>query len=259
VKIRFLGAHNTQSRQAGMTSLLIDDVLAIDAGNLTAALSFRSQMKLKAVLLTHQHYDHVRDLPALAMSLYERNCSLMVYAPLPVGDALKKTLFGGGLYPNFFEPRNGRRVMSLETLDPHQVRHILDYNVLAVPVIHSVPTVGYQVTAGHGESLFYTGDTGPGLFESWRHVSPHLLIVDLTASDSYEDAERESGHLTPGLLKSELETFKHLKGYIPRVVAVHMSPALEPEIVPELKKVAADLAADISLAREGLEIDLPAP
>jgi len=259
VKIRFLGVHNTQSRQAGMMSLLVDDVLAIDAGSLASRLSFRSQSRLRALLITHQHYDHVRDIPALAMSFYERSLSLAVYTTRPVENALRKYLFDGGIYPNFLETMNGRRVLSLETIDPHQSKRVLDYNVLAVPVIHSVPTVGYQVTGGHGESLFYTGDTGPGLFEIWRHVSPHLLIAEVTASNRYEDVERQLGHLTPGLLKKELETLKHVKGYLPRVVAVHMSPGLEPEIAPELRRVAADLNADISLAREGMEIDLPAP
>jgi hypothetical protein len=58
------------------------------------------------------------------------------------------------------------------------------------------------------------------------------------------------------LLKEELLTFRELKRYLPRVVAVHMDPGLEREIVPELSSVAAELNADIIPAREGMEIEL---
>jgi len=69
MKIRFLGAHNYETKDTRLVSLLIDDVLAIDVGGLSSSLSFEEQCKIKAVLLTHQHYDHVRDIPTLAMNL----------------------------------------------------------------------------------------------------------------------------------------------------------------------------------------------
>ena len=44
--ITILGAHNTESEKTRLTSLLIDDVLAIDAGALTSSLSFGAQQNL---------------------------------------------------------------------------------------------------------------------------------------------------------------------------------------------------------------------
>ncbi|MEE8420857.1 MAG: MBL fold metallo-hydrolase, partial [Dehalococcoidales bacterium] len=80
MKIKVLGAHNCESSATRLVSLLIDDVLALDAGSLTSSLTFAAQQKLKAILLTHQHYDHIRDVPAIAMNalFYETNIS--VYA-----------------------------------------------------------------------------------------------------------------------------------------------------------------------------------
>ena len=57
MQIEVLGAHNIESRDSRHVSLLIDDVLAIEAAALTSSLPFKAQQKLKAVLLTHQHYD----------------------------------------------------------------------------------------------------------------------------------------------------------------------------------------------------------
>jgi phosphoribosyl 1,2-cyclic phosphodiesterase len=242
-----------------MASVVVDDVLALDAGSLTSSLSFLRQKRLRAVLLTHQHYDHVRDLPALAMNFFLGRASLDVYATPPVFETLKSSLFGGDLYPDFFEPREGRRVLSFNRIDPYEEVRIGDYSVLPVPVVHAVPTVGFQVKGRYGETVFYTGDTGPGLRETWRHVSPHVLIVELTVSDRLGSSARESGHLSPSLLKSELTVFKGLKGYLPRVVAVHMDPDLESQIARETEAVASDLGADIALGHEGMVLDVTAP
>ncbi len=70
MNIGLLGAHNCESQNTKLLSLLIDDILVVDAGGLTSSLSFAGQQKLKAVLLTHQHYDHIRDVPPLAMNFY---------------------------------------------------------------------------------------------------------------------------------------------------------------------------------------------
>ena len=92
---------------------MIDDVLAIDAGGLTSSLSFSAQQKLKAILLTHQHYDHIRDIPALAMNLFLSDATINIYSTLPVHDALATHLLDGELYPNFLEqPLNRIRQLS---------------------------------------------------------------------------------------------------------------------------------------------------
>ena len=47
MKIKFLGAHNFESRDSHFVSLLIDDVLAVDAGALTSNLTFEEQKNLQ--------------------------------------------------------------------------------------------------------------------------------------------------------------------------------------------------------------------
>ncbi|MFC1909657.1 lactamase, partial [Chloroflexota bacterium] len=95
---------------------------------------------------------------------------------------------------------------------------------MAVPVSHSTPAVGYQVTSPDGKTLFYTGDTGAGLADCWQQVSPQLLIIEVTASNEFQEVLLYKGHLTPGLLAQELESFRKIKGYLPQVITVHMSP-----------------------------------
>jgi phosphoribosyl 1,2-cyclic phosphodiesterase len=254
--IRVLGAHNLESQNSRHVTLLIDASLAIDAGALTSSLSLAAQQKLRAVLLTHQHYDHVRDIPALGMNFLLFENTVDVYATQPVYETLAANLLNDRLYPNFMEKPPEKPAIRFKLIEPGRVATICDYNVLAVPVNHAVPTVGYQITSKDGRTFFYTSDTGQGLAECWQQVSPELLFIEVTAPNRYEEYAYRTGHLTPGLLRQELDSFRELKGYLPQIVLVHMNPLEEKAIEAEIAVVARSLNTRIQLGYEGMEIDL---
>jgi ribonuclease BN (tRNA processing enzyme) len=256
MKVRFLGAHNTESRSTKLVSLLVDDILALDAGGLTSSLPFCEQLKLRAILLSHQHYDHIRDVPLIAMNLFLNKATIDVYSILPVRDAIANCLLNDSLYPKFLEEPEGKETIKFHIVEPFHEFQIEGYSILPVPVAHAVPTVGYQVSSADGKKLLYTGDTGPGLAGCWQYVSPQLLITEVTASNRFEQFGREKGHLTPSLLKEELVDFQKVKGYLPEVITVHMNPELEAEIEAELSAVAKELGNSITLAYEGKELTL---
>jgi phosphoribosyl 1,2-cyclic phosphodiesterase len=72
----------------------------------------------------------------------------------------------------------------------------------------------------------------------------------------YESEIHDSGHLSPHLLKEELVQFRRIKDYLPPVVLVHMSPQMEDQIGEEVEAVARELGTTITLAYEGMEIQL---
>jgi len=249
-----LGVHNCESQNTKFISLLIDDTLAIDAGGLTSSLSFPAQQKLKAILLTHQHYDHIRDVPAIAMNFYLCGATINIYSTQPVYNALTTYLLDGKLYPKFLEQPQKNPTIKFTIIEPYQIERIEGYNVLAVKVNHAVPTVGYQITSPAGKVVFYTGDTGPGLTGCWKNVSPQLLITEVTATNKYEEFAKESGHLTPSLLKQELVSFREVKGYLPQVAVVHMNPDMEGELETEIAAVVKALNSSITLSYEGMQL-----
>jgi len=256
VDIQVLGAHNCESQNSRLVSLLIDEVLAIDAGCLTSSLSLEAQQKLKAILITHQHYDHIRDVPTIAMNFFLQDATIHIYSIPSVYNALSTYLLNGELYPNFLAKPPNSPTIKFTMIEPYRVEQVEGYSVLAVPVNHTGPTVGYQVTSPEGKSVFYTADTGPGLADCWQHISPNLLIAEVTVPNRYEDFAQESGHLTPNLLKQELISFRELKGYLPPAVVVHMNPRLEKEIEAEIATVAAALNTRVNLAYEGMRLHL---
>jgi ribonuclease BN (tRNA processing enzyme) len=254
--IKILGAHNIESQNTRLVSLLIDDILAIDAGGLTSGLNFPAQLKLKAVLLSHQHYDHVRDIPAIGMSCFLHETTLDIYTTQPVCASLAAHMLNNEVYSNFLEKPAGNPTFRLKVLEPGRTDTICGYGVLPLPVNHTKPTVGFKITSPDGKTIFFTSDTGPGLADIWRRVSPQLLVIETTAPDRYESSALETGHLTPSLLRRELESFRDTNNYLPRIVLVHMNPLEEKMIKKEISAVAGALRADIKIGYEGMLIQL---
>ncbi|MBI4267531.1 MAG: MBL fold metallo-hydrolase [Chloroflexi bacterium] len=257
MNIKLLGAHNCESRDTRLPGLLIDDVLALDAGSLASSLTFSAQLKLKAILLTHYHYDHTRDVAALAMNLFLSGATIDMYSTLPVSEAISIYLLNGRFYPDFQTRPPGNQTIRFKEIEPFKPVTVAGYNVLAVPVNHrTVPATGFQITSPDGKSVFYTGDTGPGLADCWEKISPQLLIIEVTVPNQHSQFAVTSGHLTPELLKQELLIFRGRKGYLPPVVTVHMNPFLEEKTRAEIAALAEELHSPITVGYEGMQINL---
>src|SRR3989304_90618 len=110
MKVKILGAHNVETKTTHCTNLLVDDVLALDAGALSSTLSSRRQLKLKALLLTHLHYDHLKDVPMLAMNFLMHRKTLNIYTTRSVFNVVMTHLMNDVLYPNFTLAANGPSV-----------------------------------------------------------------------------------------------------------------------------------------------------
>lgn len=256
MRVRILGAHNLESKETALTCLLVDDIIALDAGALTSRLPLEIQRRLEAVLLSHHHYDHIRDIPILGMSFFSSGGGIDIYATEATATALTAYLLDGGIYPNFLERPADNPALRLHRIEPNREFEVAGYRVLPIPTQHSLPSVGYQITSADGKSLFYTSDTGVGLDDCWQEITPQLLIIEVTLTNQFPDAARDAGHLTPDLLRQEMESFRRIRGYLPPIVVVHLNPDLEDQIETQLADVAEALDTPISLGYEGMLLEL---
>ena len=257
MEIRILGAHNVESATTRMTSLLVDGILAVDAGALTGSLSLSEQAKVNSIVLTHCHYDHIKDVAAIGLNSSYFQKTTNIYSQASTLEAISNNLLNGIIYPRFTEALSDNKPsLKFHTIEPYEVENIDGYRVLALPVNHAVPTVAYEISSPDGQSFLFSGDTGPGLSKCWDHISPQLLIVDVTLPNRFEKQAIRTGHLAPRLLAEELQTFSNNKGYLPSVAFIHLSPMFEDEIREEAQKISQDLSIDVSLCYEDMVITI---
>lgn len=249
--LRFLGTHNAESKNTKLVSFLIDDVLAVDAGSLVSELTFAEQKKIKAILLSHGHYDHIGAIPAFAFNNAWRVTK--VFGTAQTLQILSSHLFDGVVYPEFTSDDSylGRAALQLVELKPFDRQNIEGYEIMAVPVIHPIDAAGFEISSPDGKRIFYTGDTGPGVSTVWKNISPELIIADVSLPNRLSNLARDAGHLCPQTLAEELIEFRRLKGYLPRIVIIHLSPQFESEIVEETKRIVTNLRISLSVAHEG--------
>ena len=256
MEIRILGAHNLEGHRTRHTCFLIDGVLALDAGSLTSALTPSEQAQVSAVLVSHSHFDHIRDIPTLGLStLSEPGCT-SVYGLPETLSAIHDNLLNWQIYPDFTQGINGAPPkFQFRPVQPMLAFPVLDYQVEPVPVLHPVPCVGYIVRSASGASVAYTGDTAgwlEGFLLSTLH--PSVLFVDVTFPNCLHDLAKTTGHLTPSCLREELLSVMAKGGTPPSIVAVHISHQHQDELARELDDVSRDLGVQIDLGFEDMRL-----
>ncbi|GBD10579.1 Phosphoribosyl 1,2-cyclic phosphate phosphodiesterase [bacterium HR23] len=257
MRLRFLGAHQSEAGPFRPMALLVDDALALDAGGLTGALSLPQQTGLSALLLTHRHYDHIRDIPLLGLNILERGSPLPIYGLADTVEHLRRFLLDGTLYLDFSRrPSPEAPLFRLVPVEPLVPFPLLGYQVRAIPVPHSVPSVGWEVTAPHGKTLFYTGDCGPGVSTAWEHTHPDLLVIEATLPDRLHQRAATAGHLTPTTMAQAAEALRRRRGGPLQVVVAHLNPALREEVAQEVHARLSALGVEGCIAQEGLTVEI---
>ena len=256
MRLRVLGAHNVESRHTRMESHLIDGVLALDAGSLTRSLTHQELRGIRSIILSHRHFDHVKDLLPLGIAVRNEGVTIDVYAIQDTVDAVTETLMNGRLFPDFLSsPSEEAPTFRMRAVEFYEPFDVLGYEAVAVPVPHSVPAAGFQI-ADENLRLFYTGDTGRGLGDSWEHVAPDVLLTEVTFGNENEAGARAAGHLTPKLLMDELERFRMIHGRVPQVVVSHINPAWENAVRSELAEITEATGQAFTVADADMHLEL---
>lgn len=235
MRLRVLGCSGGSAPGRQLTSLVIDGVLAMDAGALTTTLEIPEQRRLKAVVLTHAHLDHIWSLPLCLANRFADNvptCEIVGNAFTI--DALHDHQLNNRVWPDFSRAatRTGP-VMSTRTIEPGETITLLDrYELQAVAMNHAIPCQGYLIRDGNASFLLGADTHISDPIWALANATDDLqgMIVECSFPSSYADLARRSKHLTPALLGEELTK---LTRDIP-VYVTHLKPGYEAELHQEL-------------------------
>jgi cAMP phosphodiesterase len=241
VELRVIGCHGGETPKHRTSAFIVDDRVAIDAGSLTSGMELKAQCALEAVLVSHAHLDHVRDLATIADNRLQNGAApLVVAATKATIGILRKHFFNDLLWPDFAKLPNARHgAIRYQELHPEKPVVIAGYEVNAIRVSHTIDTCGFTVRGKTGV-LAYSGDTGP-TDRLWEVLSETPDLRALLMEVSFPNAEarlaRASGHHTPETLAKDMRKLGAARAKELPTLLYHIKPSFQATVERECGKL----------------------
>jgi len=253
MRIKVLGCLGGRIPGQELTGLLVDEELLLDAGSASTSLKLSAQNQIKYLLLSHTHLDHLYGLAFLLENrLHARaGAPLAIFASkdaaeILTSDFLIESIAGSAVAQNLDQ------LVDITAVEPDKEYRFGKYAVQPVLVNHFSGALGFFVSDGESEFLF-TSDTGPtdAVWDKLKQRTDcKLLITEVSFPNRLEEVARLSRHLTPALLKVELEK----AGASNRAVYLyHFKPGYLDLLFQELTEI-QDF--DLHLLKIGMELEV---
>ena len=222
------------SAKQHLASIILNESVAIDAGSLAMAANDELRARLRNVVLTHAHLDHIAGLPLFVDDLYASlDEPITVYGLREVIEVLERDVFNWSVFPRFSELSIGSRsAIEYRPVTPGQVFKVLDLTFTSIVADHKVPSAGYIVSDGVS-TVAITGDTATldGLRQSLPTVNNlRAILVECAFPNELSEIARSSHHMTPAVLHEQL---KKLAPSCP-VYVCNIKPSYRDEVVSQL-------------------------
>jgi ribonuclease BN (tRNA processing enzyme) len=238
MEIEVLGCYGNVIGNYRATSFLVNDNLLIDAGTVTEALDDERLKRIKQVVITHTHIDHLKGLFPLVdeLAMMGRQYSIELTSAAEIIEIISKNLFNNLIWPDFTViPSERDAVINLRTIEVEQEARVGGITVKPVIVNHTVYTVGLVVKDG-AKGFMFTADTGPTerFWEVARQEKGiEFILADVSFPSRLESMARVSGHMTLSILTEHLDRFglSDMPVYI-----THIKPIFLNEILDELAR-----------------------
>jgi ribonuclease BN (tRNA processing enzyme) len=263
MKVRVLGCSGAIAKDCRTTSFLIDSDVLIDAGTGVGDLTLDEMSGINQVFLTHSHLDHVAALPLMVDAIASRRTKpIQIHALAGTIEALRNHIFNNIIWPDFSRiPTPEAPFVSFHEIKTGQALQLKGKLIEVLPAVHTVPAVGYAVTAGTGCWVF-TGDTerNPAFWNRLNELNVAMLVIETAFSNREKELAKLSLHLSPVVLANELDNISREKKY--PIYITHTKPAETALIMAEIQKfdetaiTGPNVTHDIRWLRAGQEFEL---
>jgi len=235
MRLRVLGCYGAELFGHKSTAFLINDHLLIDAGNVNSLLGVDEISKIRHLVLSHIHLDHIKALPFIAELLAEGGRGIEVFSTEETIRFLKQHIFNGSVWPDLSRlPTPENPAIRYSVMREGGTVVVNGLSVKSIPVNHTVPTTGFLISDGLA-SILYSGDTGTTdriWSEACNAQNLKALLVEVSYPNRLGDLAALTKHLTPHLLTEELK-----KAGLKRetwVGVYHLKPPFADEIRKEI-------------------------
>lgn len=217
-----------------LTTYLINDTLAIDAGAIAIGLSREEQLRIRSIIITHTHLDHIFSLPLYLTDMFEEiHEPVRLYATRSDFDALRQYIFNHRVWIPLDLMKNSEvDLISFQPIRSGESFFTEGLKVTPVEVTHTILTHGLVVEDDRS-ALLFTSDTGP-TERIWQVAQEcdklRAIFIDLSFPDRLTELARVSQHHSPATL---LEEMSKMRPDTP-IYAVHVKAAYRNQIVEEI-------------------------
>jgi ribonuclease BN (tRNA processing enzyme) len=219
-----------------LTTYLVNDTIAIDAGSIGFYGSPHDQARVRHVFLTHAHIDHIASLAIFLENVFQLispDCVVVHGLPETL-DTVQHDIFNNRVWPDFVKLSElyTPGFLQLAPIQPNRPIEAEGLRLTPVPVNHVVPTVAYRIEGPDGAVVIAT-DTGPteAVWELARSTARlKAVLLEATFPDTLAWLAQVSGHF-------HTQTFLHECEKIPADVpvwAVHLKGRYHGQVTGEI-------------------------
>lgn len=246
MKIEILGCYGNHVNDYHTTSFLLNDSILLDAGTITEVLSDEQLKRIKHVVISHTHIDHLKGLFSFVDQLVMMGkFSIELISVKQIIEIISKNLFNNLIWPDFTViPSENNAVIKFCEIDLEKTtslgtdmgRSMAGKDGITIkPVLmtHTVYTVGFVVKEGK-KGFMFTADTGP-TERFWKVAKEEkgieFIIADVSFPNRLDRLAKISGHMTLSMLIEHIDRFglNDMPIYI-----THIKPIFKDEILKEL-------------------------
>ncbi|MBI3398257.1 MAG: 3',5'-cyclic-nucleotide phosphodiesterase [Deltaproteobacteria bacterium] len=225
MRIRVLGCYGAEMPGYTTSGFLINEETLLDAGTVASVLTVEEQLKIKNIIISHPHLDHIKDIQFLADNIIgKKDEPINLISTHGILDILRANVLNNIIWPDFTTiPSYNGAVLKFLPVKGKARCVIGDITITPVRVNHTVEAAGYIIKDKSG-AIVYTGDTGHTDW-IWKIAAKEDKLKAVFAEVSFPNSMAEladiSGHLTAEGLGRELQK---MSGKDVPVYVFHMKP-----------------------------------
>lgn len=236
MKVRIIPSTRDGQHQL-LTSYLINDTLAVDAGGIAIGLSHEEQRAIRSILITHTHLDHIASLPLYITEMFdELREPVKLFATASDFDALKTYIFNPRIWISLSILKNQHTdLLAWEKMESGVSFSTEGLKITPIPVEHTVLTHAMLIEDEESAVLFTSDTAATERVWEMANACPKLraVFIDVSFPASLTELGRASRHHSVTTLVEEM---KKIPATV-MVYAIHLKPIHRKQIIREIAEL----------------------